>query len=418
MNRLEQTGNGSQTQDNHGSLGERVRSLRLGAPGASGRGATPVHLVLVWGLCGILLATTLAFGYRTYRLSPAAPGDPAAGAQPESSSAVPTSFLSPGSTRAPGAAGSVVLESKGYVVPVHQILVSPKVSGILVWLDPNLEEGKQFKEGDLLARLEDVEYRADRDQCLANMQNLEAQLSRLRQLPRPEEIPPSQAKVSEFEANVADMRDQLQRAERLFGQRAVNEEELIRKRQALQIAEHQLATRRAEFRLLKAGAWTPDVDAAKALVERARAELTKAQWRLDNTQIRAPVTGTILTKKAERGNLVNPSAFSNGLSASLCEMADLCDLEIDLEIQQREIAKVVKGMPCTVVPEAFQRFEPFLKKHPEGYHGFVSRLMPTALRSKGAVAVRVRVEIPTEEAGVYLKPEMGVSVFFKKPEEK
>ncbi len=309
----------------------------------------------------------------------------------------------------------MVLESKGYVVPVHQILVSPKVSGILVWLDANLEEGKQFKEGDLLARLEDVEYRSDRDQCLANLRNLEAQLKRLQMLPRPEEVPPSQAKVSEFEASVIDKRDQLRRAERLFSQRAVNEEELIQKRQALQVAEHQLATRKAELALLKAGAWTPDVDAARALVERSRAELAKAEWRLANTEIRAPVTGTILTKKAERGNLVNPSAFSNGLSASLCEMADLTDLEIDLEIQQRNIARVVKGMPCTVVPEAYQNFEPFLKAHPEGCDGYVSRIMPTALRSKGAIAVRVRVKIPPEEAGVYLKPEMGVSVFFKKP---
>jgi multidrug resistance efflux pump len=181
------------------------------------------------------------------------------------------------------------------------------------------------------------------------------------------------------------------------------------------MAEHQLATRRAELALLKAGAWKPDVEAADALVNRARAELAKAQWKLDNTFIYAPVTGTILTKKAERGNLVNPSAFSNGLAASLCDMADLSDLEIELEIQERDISRVSKGMPCTVVPEAFQSYAPFLKKYPEGYRGFVSRLMPTANRAKGAIPVRVRVEVPREEEGVYLKPEMGVIVSFKKP---
>ncbi|MHB8971332.1 MAG: hypothetical protein ACYC3X_18785 [Pirellulaceae bacterium] len=53
----------------------------------------------------------------------------------------------------------------------------------------------------------------------------------------------------------------------------------------------------------------------------AEAELAKAKWRLDNCTIRAPISGTILRKNAEEGNIVNAIAF-NG-SYSLCEMADL-----------------------------------------------------------------------------------------------
>src|SRR5271165_4750922 len=115
-----------------------------------------------------------------------------------------------------------------------------------------------------------------------------------------------------------------------------------------------------------AGSWKPDVQAGEALVVKARADLVKAQWRLDNTFVYAPVTGTILSKKAEKGNLVNPSAFSNGVSANLCDMADLCDLEVELEIQQRVISRVVVGQRCLVVPEAYQNYQPFLKKYPLG----------------------------------------------------
>lgn len=414
MNRLEQPAHSLQASENGSSLGERVRSLRLGERDTSSRSATPISLTVAWGLCTILLVTTLAFGYRTYRITPSEESSStAAGRQssPATGSSSHSTIVASGDAKA---SGSVVLESKGYVVPVHTILVSPKVSGILIWLDPALEEGNAFQEGELLAIIEDVEYRAERDQCLANLHNLQAQLSRQRQLPRPEEVFPSEAKVREFEANVIDLRDQVKRTERLFGQRAVNEEELIHKRQTLHMTEHQLSTRKAELALLMAGAWKPDLDAALALVNRSQAELDKAQWKFDNTFIYAPVTGTILNKKAERGNLVNPSAFSNGLSASLCDMADLCDLEIELEIQEREVAKVIKGMPCTVVPEAFQNDESFLKKYPEGYRGYVSRLMPTANRAKGAIPVRVRVHVPAEESGVYLKPQMGVIVSFKK----
>ena len=93
-------------------------------------------------------------------------------------------------------------------------------------------------------------------------------------------------------------------------------------------------------------------------------------------------------------------------------MADLGDLEIDLSIQERDIARVEKGQQCTVVPEAFQNHEPFRQKHPRGYRGHVIRLMPIADRAKGAINVRVKVAIPNEEVGIYLKPEMSVLVSF------
>src|SRR5262249_541017 len=115
----------------------------------------------------------------------------------------------------------------------------------------------------------------------------------------------------------------------------------------------------------------------------------------------APVTGTILTKKAEEGNIVNPVAFN--VAASLCDMADLSDLEVDLNIQERDIANVFKGQQCVIRPEAFPG---------RAYKGQVSRLMPIADRAKGAVPVRVKVAVPREEEGMYLKPEMSVVVSF------
>jgi hypothetical protein len=71
------------------------------------------------------------------------------------------------------------------------------------------------------------------------------------------------------------------------------------------------------------------------------------------------------------------------------------------------------------MPEAYQSDSEFLARHPQGYAGFVSRLMPTADRAKGAVPVRVRIrreDIPEDEAGKYLRPDMGALVSFKKVE--
>src|SRR5262249_8213249 len=135
-----------------------------------------------------------------------------------------------------------------------------------------------------------------------------------------------------------------------------------------------------------------------------------ARWRLDNCTVLAPVTGTILTKKAEEGNIVNPAAFN--IAASICDMADLSDLEVDLAIAERDIAKVFKGQKCEIRAEAFPK---------RVYPGYASRVMPNADRAKGAVPVRVKVLIrdargnftlPDDDEGKFLRPDMGAIVRF------
>src|SRR5262249_61256503 len=106
----------------------------------------------------------------------------------------------------------------------------------------------------------------------------------------------------------------------------------------------------------------------------------------------------------------SPSACS--IAASRCDMADLSDLEVDLAIAERDIGRVFKGQKCEVRAEAF----------PERvYPGFVSRLMPTADRAKGAVPVRVKVllrdaqgnfTLPDDDEGKFLRPDMGAIVRF------
>jgi len=69
------------------------------------------------------------------------------------------------------------------------------------------------------------------------------------------------------------------------------------------------------------------------------------------------------------------------------------------------------------MPEAFAKNKTFLGKHKQGYHGVVSRLMPTADRSKGAIPVRVKVRVPREERGRLPQAGHGVMVSFKKVDE-
>jgi multidrug resistance efflux pump len=350
-------------------------------------------------------------------------GRPAdAGKVPEGNK--PTSLV----TDQTAASGDVVLEAKGYIIPAHQVQVSPKIAGMLVWINEKFAEGQRFDEGELLARLEDVDYKADVDRADATLKRAAANCKAAEQRRdeilngfRPEEVEQAKAELDENEAMLRKFKLDLQRTARLSGTQAAAQKEFEEAQSSYDATERKGVRLRLGYILMRDGArierrqaMIAEADLAKAEVKQAEADLTKAKWRLDNCEIRAPVTGVILTKKAEKGNIVNPVAFN--VSASLCDMADLSDLEVDLPIQERDISNVTEGQRCIIMPEAFQKNKAFLEKHPEGYKGYVSRLMPIADRAKGAIPVRVKLdkgEIPTQEQGVYLKPDMGVIVSFK-----
>jgi multidrug resistance efflux pump len=297
------------------------------------------------------------------------------------------------------AKGDVVLEAKGYIVPRQQILVSPKVSGMIVKLD--LEEGRRVTKGDVLAVLESTEYQAEYERALANVRLVESRLEELKNGNRPEEIRQAEAELEEARAQLVQLEAEWRRSSELRRRNSISEQDF-------ELAESKYLAQRQKIRRLEAavelwklGPRAERIKAAQAELDQARAELVKAEWRLGNCTIRAPISGTILKKNAEEGNIVNPIAF-NG-SFSLCEMADLSDLEVDLNVAERDISVVRVGQKCRVRADAWPD---------RVYEGYVSRLMPIADRAKAAVPVRVKVHIPPEEEGVYLKPEMGAIVTF------
>jgi multidrug resistance efflux pump len=342
----------------------------------------------------ILLLTSLAFGFQAFTAS-RGQASAATKSADKDADAVANS-------------GDVVLESKGYIIPAHQIQVSPKVGGMVT--DLNIEEGLRVKQGQILARIEMDNYEADRDHAEAAVKVAEAQVEQA-------EAGTQQAEASQHRAE-ADL-DQA-KAKLVQGERDWDRAKRLGPSGALATADYDTyraayytelaAVRSAEAAITQAKWAKSQSMKAKAQAERnqvlAKADLRKAEWYLDQCVIKAPITGTILTKKAEKGNIVNPVAFN--ISASLCDMADLSDLEVDLSIQERDIAQVFKGQKCRVVAEAFRDRPPYL--------GTVSRLMPTADRAKGAIPVRVKLQVPREEEGVFLKPDMSVIVSFLKKE--
>lgn len=386
-------------------LRSRVQSLRIpeDQKRSGGRG-------WLWFLILLLLGTNGYTVYRLYQLVGSSEkksdsADSETGEQTattnESANSTGESASNPNAAAQPPVApkSQIALESRGYITPAKQILVSPKVSGTLIML--NIEEGKRVTKGDILAEIEQTEYKAELDRQLALMSGAKQRLLELETGSRPEEVSQAEAELSEAQNELVEAERQYKRQLQLSKQSAGADTNLTQAETNYHTQQRKVERSKLALDLLKKGPRIERVEAARAEVQQVQADLERAQWRIGNCTIRAPISGTILRKNSEEGNIVNPVAF-NG-SYSVCEMADLSNLEIELKILEADIKKVRVGQRCTVTADAW----PDRK-----YEGRVDRLMPIADRAQGAIPTRVKVRVPADEEGVFLKPEMSAVVTF------
>jgi multidrug resistance efflux pump len=407
----------------NGELRDRVKKLRIGGPNEGGSKGSALGRVawLPWLLCGILALTWGSVAIRTYKNKPA---------EGSGGTFTAVSSSSSGSKPSSGGAssGSIQLEQSGYLVAARQISVSPiDVGGKVIELrgpaplkpgDPPIPfmEGALYQKDEIIAILDAEAYKAqvmEAEASLASAQKrLEAAKYRLEvQLPksvRKVEVDQVEAELRESEAQYTRAEQELKRQESLGGSVMVKELQQAQadKRASLARVERLKAT----LIILKEGprkeqiaSAEAEVKGAEADVAAAQARLVQANWRLNNCTIRAPISGTVLTKAAEVGKLVNPMAFSGG--GAICDLADLADLEVDLEIPEKDISKLKVGQPCTIRADAFPD---------KTYQGKLDRIMPIANRAKNIVNARVKVSLPQGEIpGTFLKPEMRAVVSFR-----
>jgi len=142
-------------------------------------------------------------------------------------------------------------------------------------------------------------------------------------------------------------------------------------------------------------------DAAAAELRVAKSQVELAQTYLDWCVIRAPIDGTILEKLVEPDELVVPLSFggARGPSTALVSLADLHDLQVEIDVNEADLSKLHLKQRCRVSPEAYAD-----KK----YTGFVVEIAPEANRSKGTLQVKVQIENPNE----FLTPELTARVEF------
>src|SRR5438552_7803743 len=185
------------------ALSDRVRSLRMPEPSQARRSGGGSWLP--WILCLLLAGTAGYVGYLYYTANEQLQKDR------ETAEAATQTTQSSSKARDIGP-GEVTLENKGYIIPVHQIQVSPKVSGQILRL--HFKEGDVVEKGTLLAEFEDVDYRAARDRAQAALLEAKRNLDVLTKY-RQQEIEQAKAKLDEAKAQLVQLESDYQRSLRL-----------------------------------------------------------------------------------------------------------------------------------------------------------------------------------------------------------
>ncbi|WP_375503832.1 efflux RND transporter periplasmic adaptor subunit [uncultured Nostoc sp.] len=340
----------------------------------------------------------------------------------------------------PVAAKNVTLRitASGKVVPVQSVNISPKNPGVLSQL--YVEQGDRIQQGQILARMDSAGIEAQRSQYRANLAQSQAQLAealagsrpqeiaqaraRLAQAQaqltqakvgnRPQEIAQSQSQVDAAQAKVNYTNEQVKRYQYLYQQgaekkqlfdQALSEDksaranlEEVKKGLSLvqsgsrteEIAQRQAAVNeaRAALVLLEDGTRSEEIVQRQAAVAAAEAQLKGVQVQLEDTIIRAPLSGIVTQKYADPGAFVTPttsaSASASATSSSIVAVAR--GLEILAQVPEADLGRIKPGQQVEIVADAYPD---------QVFKGHVRLIAPEAVVEQGVTSFQVRVALNT-----------------------
>ena len=292
-------------------------------------------------------------------------------------------------------AGAVVLSATGYIVAHHKIEANSKVTGRVAWI--GVEKGDRVKEGQVLVRLEDQEFRAQYDQQRGAADSARAQLEQLQHGSRPEEIQQTEHNLSEARATAANDKLTLERTRTLVAQGVLSQQALDDVTAKYEASQQRVHSLEQSYQLAKLGPRSEEIARAQGALIQAEGQAAYAKSQLDATVIRAPISGTILDRSVEKGELLTGQFAS--AARPVFSIANLKDIQVELDIAQDDFAKLGPKQKGEVTLDAF----PDRK-----YKGEIAEISPEANRQKATVQVKVQILDPDE----FLRPEMNATVKF------
>ena len=255
-------------------------------------------------------------------------------------------------------AGSGLIEAS-----TENIAVGTHVAGVVTRVHAKV--GDPVKAGDPLFQIDDRDLLAEVSVREAALLSAKAELEKLENQPRPEEIPLAEARVREAQATLENNKIVLAKFQRVEDPRAVSPEELRQAKLGVEIAQAKVKQFEADLTLLKAGAWGPDKTIARARVASAQAMVESGKTSLQRLTVHAPVDGRLLQVKIRPGEWAAVGVLADPLV--LLGRTDVMHIRVDVD--ENEASRVrqgaravayVRGNSSITTPLQFVRVEPFI----------------------------------------------------------
>jgi RND family efflux transporter MFP subunit len=253
-----------------------------------------------------------------------------------------------------------LLNASGYVTPRRRATIAAKITGRVTGVF--FDEGTHVRQGQLLATLDDSDVKRALASAKADANS-------------------SQAAIADWVVQLKNAKVELRRAQEL--QKAG-----VQTQQALDSA------------TTTADSLNAKIDLAKNQVLAAEARINEAQQAVDNTVIRAPFDGIVVSKDAQVGEMVSPISAGGGFTRTgIATIVDMNSNEIEVDVNESYIARVEPNQPVTAILDAYPDWQIPSK---------VRTVIPTADRQKATVKVRISFL----KLDPKILPDMGVKVSF------
>jgi HlyD family secretion protein len=296
---------------------------------------------------------------------------------------------------------TVRITASGEVVPVRRLNLNPKAAGRLDTL--LVEQGDRVQEGQIIARMDNSELAAQRDQAQAELARTEANLAMLRSGNRPEAIGQARASVEQAQAEVRSAqtrldlaRERVNRNQMLAASGAISRDRLDEvvneersARANVEQAQARLNNTRQQLSQQQSGYRVEEIEQAAAQVASARARLNEVSSRLNDTIIRAPFSGIITQRNAIEGDFVTPTSFASSTSAATSIVTLANDLEILAKVPEVDIGQIKPGQQVEIRADAYPK---------QVFKGVVRLVSPEAKEDptqRGVITFEVRVSVTT-----------------------
>jgi RND family efflux transporter MFP subunit len=252
------------------------------------------------------------------------------------------------------------LNASGYITPRQRATIAAKITARVneIYVD----EGMQVEPGQVLAKLDDSDARARLTSAMAERDATAATLGDLR-------------------VSLDNAERELRRVDELWERKLVAEQTRDQARMAVDSLKARLVVAREQ-------------------VSAAEARVKVAQQDLDNCTVRAPFGGVVVSKDAQRGEMVSPVSAGGGFTRTgIATIVDMASIEIEVDVNESYIARVKTGQPVTAVLDAYPDWQIPAK---------VRTVIPTADRQKATVKVRATFD----RLDPRILPDMAVKVTF------